>query len=100
MLDKVKAALRVKTPAFNGEIEGLIAACKADLRLVGIKVPEDAEPPADGEPPAAGDPLIERAIILYAKANFGYSEDSEKYQKAYDLLKCSLCLAGDYNALE
>ena len=98
MLDTVKAALRVKTTAFDGEIEGLIAACKADLRLVGINVPEDLLP-ADGETPTAGDPLLERAIILYAKANFGYSDDSEKYQKAYDLLKCSLSLAGDYNAV-
>jgi hypothetical protein len=98
MLDKVKAALRVKTTAFDVEIEGLIAACKADLRLVGINVPEDLLP-ADGEIPTAGDPLLERAVILYAKANFGYSDDSEKYQNAYDLLKCSLSLAGDYNAV-
>lgn len=99
MLNKVKAALRVKTAAFDGEVEGLIAACKADLRLVGVVIPE-VKPPAEGEIPTAGDPLIERAVILYAKANFGYAEDSERYQKAYDLLKCSLSLAGDYNALE
>lgn len=29
----------------------------------------------------------------------GYSEDSEKYRAAYDYLKCSLSLAGDYHAL-
>lgn len=98
MLDKVKNALRVKTTAFDDEVQGLIDACKADLRLVGVNIPEE-EPPAVGEQPAAGDPLITRAIILYAKANFGYSDDSEKYQKAYDYLKCSLSLAGDYNAL-
>ena len=99
MLDKVKNALRVKTTAFDEEVEGLIAACKADLRLVGVNVPEDTAP-ADGETPTAGDPLIERAVILYAKANFGYNAESEKYQKAYDLLKCSLSLAGDYIGME
>ena len=99
MLEKVKAALRVKNAAFDGEITGLIAACKADLRLAGIIIPKE-KPPAEGEMPTAGDPLIERAVILYAKANFGYAEDSERYQKAYDLQKCSLSLAGDYNALE
>ena len=78
MLDKVKNALRVKTAAFDDEIQDLIDACKADLRLVGVNVP---------------------AIVLYAKANFGYSEDSEKYRAAYDYLKCSLSLAGDYHAL-
>ena len=98
MLDKVKNALRVKTNAFDDEVQGLIDACKADLRLVGVNVPED-QPPAEGVTPAAGDPLITRAIILYAKANFGYSEDSEKYRQAYDYLKCSLSLAGDYHAL-
>ena len=55
--------------------------------------------PVDLPEAAAGDPLITRAIVLYAKANFGYSEDSEKYRAAYDYLKCSLSLAGDYHAL-
>lgn len=98
MLDKVKNALRVKTSAFDDEVQGLIDACKADLRLVGVNVPEE-KPPVEGEPPSASDPLITRAVILYAKANFGYSEDSEKYRQAYDYLKCSLSLAGDYHAL-
>lgn len=97
MLDKVKNALRVKTAAFDDEIQDLIDACKADLRLVGVNVPEDT--PAEGKEATAGDPLITRAIVLYAKANFGYSEDSEKYRSAYDYLKCSLSLAGDYHAL-
>jgi len=97
MLDKVKNALRVKTAAFDDEIQDLIDACKADLRCVGGIFPGD--PPAEGKGAAGGDPLITRAIVLYAKANFGYSEDSEKYRAAYDYLKCSLSLAGDYHAL-
>lgn len=104
MLDKVKNALRVKTTAFDVEIQGLIDACEADLRLVGVNIPKARPPnqgqtPAQGEMPLAGDPLIVRAVILYAKANFGFSEDSEKYQKAYDYLKCSLSLAGDYQCV-
>ena len=99
MLQKVKTALRLKNPAFDDEIEGLIAAAKADLRLVGIKW-QDEEPSADGEEPKAGDPLVERAVILYCKGHFGYIEGGERYIKAYDLLKCSLSFAGDYNALE
>ena len=99
MLEKVKLTLRLKSAAFDDEIEGLIAAAEADLRLAGIKWPEK-EPPADGEEPKAGDPLIERAVILYCKGHFGYIEGGDKFIKAYDLLKCSLSLAGDYNALE
>lgn len=102
ILEKAKAALRIKNAAFDGEIEGLIAACEADMRLVGINVPPPPAPPPTGDAGATGDavtgnPLIERAIMLYCKANFGYSEDSEKYQKAYDYLKCALSLAGGYH---
>ena len=93
----MKNAFRAKSAAVDDEIQDLIDACKADLRLVGAIVPEDT--PAEGKEAAAGDPLITRAIVLYAKANFGYSEDSEKYRAAYDYLKCSLSLAGDYHAL-
>lgn len=91
MLETVKNALRVKTGAFDGEVAGLIAACFADLRRMGIAAPEDDMPDIKKI-----DPLILRAAILYAKANFGYSEDGERYQRAYDALVTSLCLAGDY----
>ena len=93
MLDKVKLALRITASAFDDEITDLIASAKADLRLVGIKIPKGKK----GSPAqAVGDPLIERAIILYAKAEFNYNGDGERYRKAYDYLKCSLSLAGDY----
>lgn len=86
MLSQVKIALRVTTTHFDGEIQALIDACKKDLQLAGVcNIKED-------------DALIMRAVILYCKANFGYDNpDSEKFQKSYDLLKCSLSLAGDYN---
>lgn len=97
MLNKVKQALRISTSPFDEEITDLVVAAKADLRLVGINIPEDeAGTPAK----AVGDPLIERAIILYAKAEFGYNSDSERYREAYNYLKCALSLAGDYNTVE
>lgn len=91
MLDKVKLALRISGSAFDDEVTDLINAAIADLRLVGIIVPENA-----GSPEETGDPLISRAIVLYAKAEFGFNDDAEKYRKAYDHLKCALSLAGDY----
>ena len=94
MLDRVKRALRLTTDAFDDEVRGLIDACKADLRLVGVNVPEETTP-AEGEP-TAGDPLINRAIIFYAKAHFGFNEDSEKHRAAYDYLKCALSLTGNH----
>lgn len=86
MLEEVKLALRITSVKLDSEVQGLIDACKRDLKLVGVQVIDE------------NDPLIKRAVILYAKANFGYDNpESEKFQKSYDHLKCSLSLAGDYN---
>jgi hypothetical protein len=86
MLSIVKLALRITSAHFDTEVTALIEACKLDLQLAGVTVIDES------------DPLIVRAVTLYAKANFGYDNaESEKFQKSYDLLKCSLSLAGDYN---
>ncbi len=86
MLEKVKLSLRIKSNILDLEIEDLIEACKIDLSISGVKKIEE------------NDPIINRAIILYCKANFGLeNKDSDKYQKSYDLLKQSLSLCGDYN---
>lgn len=88
MLESVKLALRIKSNAFDNEIIGLIDACKIDLGLAGVCVTNNED-----------DPLIKNAIIFYCKANFGFNEDSDRWQKAYDNVKCALSLAGDYNAV-
>ena len=93
MLDKVKLALRISGTAFDEEVSDLINAAIADLRLVGIIVPEN-----EGSPASVGDPLLERAIVLYAKAEFGYNDSAERYRAAYDYLKCALSLSGDHIA--
>ena len=87
MLDKVKLALRVSGTVFDLEIQDLIDAAKLDLQISGVvKVDEE-------------DSLIQRAIIVYCKANFGYdNNEAERFQKSYDMLKQHLSLAGDYNA--
>lgn len=91
MLNKVKLALRLSGMAYDPEVKDLIAAAVADLRLVGIAVPE-----AEGTPGTLGDPLLDRAVVLYAKAAFGYDADAERYRKAYDYLKCSLALSNEH----
>lgn len=86
MLEKVKLALRIKINSLDDEITDLIEACKIDLFISGIKVIDET------------DALIQRAIIVYCKANFGLdNKDSDKYQESYDLLKRSLALCSDYN---
>ena len=86
MLDKVKLTLRIKNTALDAEINDLIEACKLDLSISGIKIINET------------DVLIQRAIIVYCKANFGLdNKDSDKYQNSYDLLKEHLALCSDYN---
>ena len=84
MLKKVKTALRILTTELDEELQDMIDACKLDLELTGIVNIDEA------------DPLIIRAAILYAKANFGFSADVNKFQSAYDVLKCSLRLSENY----
>lgn len=84
MLEKVRLSLRIKSYKLDDEINGLIEACKMDLSISGVrKINEE-------------DPIIQRAIILYCKANFGLdNKESERYQKSYELLKQSLSLCGE-----
>lgn len=83
LLGKVKSALR-RPPNMDDELTDIINACREDLALVGVCCI------------TAHDPLIIRAVILYAKANFSFSADSGMFQQAYDTLKISLSLSGNY----
>lgn len=88
MLQTVKVALRISTAttAFDGEIQTLIDAAKADLALSGVKEVDTT------------DPLIARAVVTYCKANFGWDNaEAERLQKAYDMIKSHLTMAADYN---
>ena len=85
MLQKIKDALRVSGEALDEEIQDLIDAAKADLRLSGITKNED-------------DPLILRAITIYCKAHFGYEDpaQAELFLRSYLALKAHLALSKEY----
>ena len=71
MTERVKLALRLKTDAFNSEIEDLILACRIDLVQAGIfNVSED-------------DALVRQAIVTYCKLNFGTPYEDSKMRKSY-----------------
>lgn len=85
LLNEMKTILRVKSSAFDDdEILPLIEACKVNMRISGINKIDES------------DPLVRQAIKLYMKANFGYTEDSEKFQRAYEGLRDSMSLSGEY----
>ena len=92
MLDKVKLALRLSGTALDGEVSDLINAAIADLRLVGINIPAEAGSSSE----TLGDPLLDRAVVLYAKAEFGFNDNVARYREAYDYLKCALSLTTGY----
>lgn len=84
MLEKVKLALRLKTAAFDAEIQELIDAALADLKLAGI-TKEDQE-----------DPLIIRAVVTYCRANFGSPDDYQPMKASYDEQKGQMQTATGY----
>lgn len=86
MLEKVKLALRIKSQAFDSEIEDLIAAALADLGLAGVTAAQDPE----------ADPLITRAVVTYCRINFGEPEDYDRMKKSYDEQKAQLSMATGY----
>ena len=84
MIEKVKLALRIKTDAFDSEIQDLIAAALRDLVLAAVPSADDT------------DPLIIRAVITYCKANFGAPDEYERLKTSYDEQKAQLMMATGY----
>lgn len=84
MLDKIKLALRIKTNAFDEEINDLINAALADLAAAGI-TSQDEE-----------DPLIIRAVVTFCRANFGSPADYDKMKASYDEQKAMMQMATGY----
>lgn len=88
MLDKVRDALRITHKKLDDELEDVIEACRADLKIAGINKLND------------DDPLIQQAIKTYAKAE--YEQDVNKANRltqAYVSLKMSMSLCGDYDVI-
>lgn len=86
LTEKMRAALRISSTSekITEEINDCIAACKADLKDVGVVNIDET------------DALIIRAITLYVKAEFGYNAKAEKFAFSYDCLKTHLSLSSEY----
>ena len=85
LLDKTKIALRVDNDAFDEEIAMLIDAAKSDLQESGIDL-------------SVEDGLIDTAILMFVKSNFGYDNlDSGKQLRAYEAIKRKLALGSKWS---
>lgn len=87
LVDKIQSAIRVRSENSRSEIKDLILACEIDLRIHGVYIRDYTEP------------LTVQAFKLYAKANYGYDENTEKFTKCYEALRDSMALCGDYGRM-
>lgn len=83
LLQKLRKRIRISTTTLDDEISDIVDACKKDMELSGVY----------GEP---SEPLYYQATVLYLKAYFGNNDQSEKFKEAYESLKNSMALSGDY----
>lgn len=89
-LEKARGFLRITTndTVINNEIETLIRACQRDLTRNGI-TPSLAYDLKDS--------LIEMAVLLYLKAEFGLdNKNYDKFRASYEELRTELALTDDY----
>ena len=80
MLEKCKAAMRIRTTAYDSEIEELIVAALADLGIAGVLHTDEA----------ADHPLIRRAVVTYVRLHFGTPDDYDRLKASYDEQKAQL----------
>jgi len=84
MIDNVKAAMRISVNVYDSEIQSLIDAAELDLGIAGVVIPTTI------------DALVTRAIITYARMNFGSPDDYDRLKAAYDEQKAQLQMATGY----
>lgn len=85
LLPEAKVWVRKSVSKLDTEIRQTAAACLLDLKNAGVVNF------------SADDPLLQQAVKLYLKAQFGFDDDSAKWEIAYEHLKAALSLSGDYN---
>ena len=88
ILSDVKLAIRVKSDSSDGDIDDMIEACKREMQLAGVYIKNET------------DALAKQAIKLYCKGHYGYDENTEKFIKAYESLRDSMALSGEYKKEE
>lgn len=93
IIDKVKAACRVTSSVYDGELNDLITAALKDIGITDVK-PDMLVLTSSGEI----DALILRAVITYCRMNFGYlaTDQYQKFKASYDEQKSQLLMSSEY----
>ena len=93
LYESVRNALRISSTKFDSEVYGIIGAAIKDMLVKGVS-PTWMGDDLDGLPD-----LAKQAIVVYAKANFGYdNEEAERFHKVYDSIVCTI-LNSSHNAV-
>lgn len=92
LLDDARLVLRRTSKSFDAEIINLIEAALDELRAAGADIPVRISHETEASP------LVNRAVMLYCKAHFGFN-DNERYIKAFEHIKSTLALVGDNDAV-
>ena len=84
-LADVKTALRVKTNAYDSEIESLMESAMQDLNIAGVEFD-------------TVDDVVQTAVITYCKMRFWRVSDREyvNLKQSYDEQKAQLSMATGY----
>lgn len=91
MLQRIKTALRVSAVDYDEEVTGLISSAREHLRLSGV-----SETALASEDPA---PLVEQAITLYCKSNFGFDNpDAERLDKSFKSIVDKLLFSTEFRS--
>lgn len=89
LINDIKTALRISHSKLDDEIKQHISACLADMKRLGVAIPDDTENVKDI-------PLVFAAVKIYCMAQFDFLEKGELYKKDYEKLRDVLGLSGDY----
>lgn len=90
--EHIKSTMRIKHDALDSVISSDIEACTLDLIRVGVQPYSDKEQKVLKE-----DALIKKAAELYCKAQEDFQGKGTEYGSAYEKLRDSLSLCGDYD---
>lgn len=79
-----KLAARIKTTAFDGQVEMLLDAALLDMGVAGVVVPAEL------------DPIVTQAAITYFLMNFGQPDEYDRLKRSYDEQKAQLATCTGY----
>lgn len=79
-----KLAARIKTTAFDDQVEMLLDAALLDMGVAGVVVPAEL------------DPIVTQAAITYFLMNFGQPDEYDRLKRSYDEQKAQLATCTGY----